>query len=64
MALSSTQRAILTARSGVARAGAIRSGFIPSATCGATAGSSGGFYVWQSVTMPTTVWTTIKAVNS
>jgi hypothetical protein len=60
MTLQSTDRAILTARSGVARAGAIRSGFIPTATNGVTAGSSGGFYAWQQVDLPTTTWTTVK----
>lgn len=60
MALTGTQRAILTARLGVARLGAIRLGFAPKATQGETPGSQGGFYSWRRVYPPTTAWTAVK----
>lgn len=59
-AITGTQRALLTARAGVARAGVVRANFCPTATVGATAGTSGGFYLWRTVTLPTTTWTTVK----
>ncbi|OFX02422.1 MAG: hypothetical protein A3E78_01965 [Alphaproteobacteria bacterium RIFCSPHIGHO2_12_FULL_63_12] len=60
MALSGNDRAILTARVGVARVAAFRVGFAPVDTQGLTPGSAGGFYIWSQVTMPTTTWTAVK----
>jgi hypothetical protein len=60
MALTGNQRAYLTARAGVGRAGAIRAGFTPTATQGTAPGSAGGFYVWRPQTLPTTTWTAVK----
>jgi hypothetical protein len=60
MALTSTQRAYLTCRSGLARSGAVRSGFAPRKTQGATPGSAGGFYIWRRVERPTTTWVKVQ----
>lgn len=60
MALTGNQRAILTARVGVARVGAFRVGFLPVDTTGSAPGTPGGFYVWTSVPMPDTTWTAVK----
>ena len=54
MALTGNQRAILTARVGIARVGAFRVGFLP------VDATSDGFYVWTTVLMPTTTWTAVK----
>lgn len=60
MALTSNQRAYLTARAGLARAGAIRAGFVPRAVQGATPGSQGGFYRWRRLYLPSTTWVALK----
>lgn len=59
MALDGHERALLTARAGVARAGAIRSGYAPSRVDGNTPGSSGPFPVWDEVALPTSSWTAV-----
>ena len=60
-ALSSTRLAILTARSGAGRSGAMRSGFAPKETEGTTPGSRGPFYVWreQEEDRVETTWTEV-----
>lgn len=60
MGLTSTERALLTARAGKARAGASRSAFTPKFTQGSTPGSAGGFYIWRRKKLPTTTWTPIN----
>ena len=61
--IEDSDTAYLTARSGLARSGACRSGFIPK-TQGATPGSAGGFYIWQvpgrAPVRPSTAWTLIR----
>jgi hypothetical protein len=61
MALSSTQLAYLTARSGAGRSGAMRSGFAPKQTEGATPGSTGPRYAWreQQEDRVATTWTEV-----
>lgn len=59
-AISSNDRAILTARAGSGRAGAMRAAFTPIDTQGATPGSQGGFYIWKTVAPPSTSWTSVK----
>ena len=62
--ISSNQRAILTCRAGLARAGASRAGFMPSDVQGLTPGSQGGFYVWTRIYLPTTpLWTRIHPLS-
>lgn len=60
MSLTSTDRAILTARLGKARLGAVRLGFTPTFTTGGAPGTQGGFYGWTRRTFPATTWTAIK----
>ncbi len=63
MALTSTQLAYLTARSGAGRSGAMRSGFAPKETEGDTPGSAGPRYVWreQQEDRTETAWTEVTA---
>lgn len=60
MALASTALAYLTARSGAGRSGAMRSGFIPTETEGATPGSVGPRYVWREEAEVSTTWTEVN----
>jgi len=61
MALQSTELALLTARVGVGRVGAIRLGFAPKYTEGDTPGSIGPRYVWreQADDRATGTWTEV-----
>lgn len=60
MALTGIDRPPLTARFGAMRFGAFRFGFTPTETTGTTPGSTGPFYIWRRVTMPTTTWTRVR----
>lgn len=62
MAITSNQRAYLTARFGAMRFGAFRFGFTPKDTRGKDAGdTSGPYYTWQRDYPPqTSSWTTDK----
>lgn len=62
MGLTSNQTAILTARAGAGRAGAMRAGFAPRDTRGLTAGSSPKpFYLWARVYPGPKTWTVVKS---
>ncbi len=56
MGLSGSDRAVLTARSGAGRSGAIRSGYAPTKTQGLTPGSAGPFVIWRQVKRAVTAW--------
>lgn len=65
-AITSNNRAILTARSGAARCGASRCGFVPRSTNGSTPGSAGAYYMWTSQPGtqgygPSTTWTVTRS---
>lgn len=59
MALSGDQQALLTARFGVARFGAIRAGYAPVRTDDDTPGGSGPRPIWDRVSLPTGSWTAV-----
>ncbi len=62
MALDSTDLAYLTSRAGVARAGAVRSGFAPLETDDgplAAPGTPGEYYYWREEAEVTTAWTAV-----
>ena len=62
MALTGNDRAILTARLGAARLGASRLGFTPRDTnAQSSPGTPGPYYIWRTVALPTTTWTTVKS---
>lgn len=59
MALDGQERALLTARVGVARVGASRCSYAPTRTDDNSPGGSGARPVWDEVALPAGSWTAV-----
>ena len=63
MAIQSTDVAILVARSGAARCGAFRCGFVPKFTSNESGSAPGPFYAWAERKQDAdgTTWSTVRS---